>query len=368
MDVASSRPLPTVADHRIYLVPQYALLMSPSANRVYARDAPRLVEAELAVFGDLLLDAEVTDIRTETLGDVPYVLFAADELTTRDRRCLGNLSSLYAMFELDGGRLAPMPVERLDRYDDDLLTIPRYRGKTNEHFTKLLLNVTAAALGSADRVLGGRLRVLDPMCGRGTTLSQALTYGYDAHGVEIDRKDVDAYRSFFERWLKDKRIKHQVDKGRLKVRGEVVGQRFSVELAASKEAYKAGETQTLNVLRADTLQARQLLPHRHFDLLVADAPYGIQHGAEHGGGRGNASRNPTELLRAALPVWSELVRDGGAVGISWNTHVTDRTDLQTLLTDGGFEVLEGRAWAGFRHQVDRSIDRDLIVARKPKPA
>ena len=38
-----------------------------------------------------------------------------------------------------------MPLAREDRFDDDLLTIPKYPGKTNEQFTRLLLNVTLAS-------------------------------------------------------------------------------------------------------------------------------------------------------------------------------------------------------------------------------
>jgi len=58
---------------------------------------------------------------------------------------LGNLSSVYALFEVAGELLRPVEVTRLDRFDDDLITIQKYQGKTNEHFTKLLLNVTLLA-------------------------------------------------------------------------------------------------------------------------------------------------------------------------------------------------------------------------------
>ncbi len=46
-----------------------------------------------------------------------------------------------------------MPLRRLDRYDDDLLTILKYPGKTNEQFTKLLLNVTLASSAFAGAAL-----------------------------------------------------------------------------------------------------------------------------------------------------------------------------------------------------------------------
>ena len=47
---------------------------------------------------------------------------------------LANLSSLYALFEVTGAAgnelLRPVPLRRLDRYSDDLLTILKYLGKT----------------------------------------------------------------------------------------------------------------------------------------------------------------------------------------------------------------------------------------------
>ena len=83
------------------------------------------------------------------IGGVPYVTFEAGELSQRDAGLLANLSALYALFEVTGPAgnelLRPVPLRRLDRYDDDLLTILKYPGKTNEQFTKLLLNVTLAS-------------------------------------------------------------------------------------------------------------------------------------------------------------------------------------------------------------------------------
>ena len=50
-------------------------------------------------------------------------------------------------------------------------------------------------------MLDRRLVVLDPLCGRGTTLNQALMYGYDAIGIDTDGKDFDIYSAFIRTWL-----------------------------------------------------------------------------------------------------------------------------------------------------------------------
>ena len=198
-----------------------AFLVLPSHNRVYADAAPSLARAELAVLSGALTDGKIDagSVAETAIGGVPYVTFEIDELSPRDAGVLANLSCLYALFEVTGGAgselLRPVPVRRLDRLDDDLLSILKYPGKTNEQFTKLLVNVTLASSAFAAELAGPGSRrpvVLDPLCGRGTTLNQALMYGFDAHGMDIDARDFDAYSVFIKRWLQDKRLKHRGEK------------------------------------------------------------------------------------------------------------------------------------------------------------
>ena len=129
----------------------YGLLVSPSHNRVYAQFAADLVKAELAVFSERALGGRVGDIRETEIGGVPYVVFSGDELTEQDFRLLSNLSSLYALFQIEGELLRPVMLDPLDVFGSDLLTIQKYPGKTNEYFTKLLLNVTVLAARAAAR-------------------------------------------------------------------------------------------------------------------------------------------------------------------------------------------------------------------------
>ena len=57
---------------------RYALLVSPSANRVYARAAAALTIAELGVLGGTLLEGRIGDARPEEIAGVPYVTFDGD--------------------------------------------------------------------------------------------------------------------------------------------------------------------------------------------------------------------------------------------------------------------------------------------------
>jgi SAM-dependent methyltransferase len=343
----------------------YALLISPGTNRVYADSAVDLTRTELALFSEAVLGGRIGGAAVETIGGVRYVTFEAEALTERDVALLGNMSSVFALFERVGDLLRPVELRRLDRYDDDLVTIQKYAGKTNEQFTKLLLNATLLASAWAGDLLERRFTVLDPLCGRGTTLNQALMYGFDAAGVDLDQKDFEAYQAFITTWLKRKRVKHRVlESGPVRRERQVVGRRLRVELAPSKEERKAGATQLLDVVNADTTRSGQFFRPGTVDVVVADAPYGVQHGSRTPA-KGLA-RDPLALLAAAAPVWAGLLRPGGALGVSWNTYVARREDAAEALAEAGLVVRDG-PWAELRHRVDQAIVRDVLVARKPGP-
>jgi hypothetical protein len=341
---------------------RYALLILPSTNRVYADASVALTKAELELFNRSALDERISEITEDRIGGIAYVTFVADRLSDRDAAVLANLSSIYALYEFEGDLLRPVGLNPLDRFDDDLITIQKYQGKTNGQFTKLLLNVTLMASAFASGMLDRKFNVVDPLCGRGATLNQALMYGFDAAGVDLDQRGIEAYAAFMQTWLKRKRIKHRVDYGPVRRNKQVVARRLHATLAANKDDYKAGETQQLDVVCADTTRSLEFFRPGTFDLVVADAPYGVQHGSRTAA-KGLA-RSPLDLLAASAPVWTALLRTGGALGISWNTFVARREDASKVLAEAGLEVMDSEPYTGFRHRVDQAILRDILVARK----
>ena len=328
----------------------YAFLLLPAVNRVYAEASAQLSVGELGVFNERLLEGRVRDVREERIGGVRYIRFSAERLDERDIRVLSNLSSLYALFEVEDELLRPIAVRPLDRFDDDLITIPKYQGKTNEHFTKLLLNVTVASTGAAfDR----KLFVLDPLCGRGTTMNQALMYGWDSAGIDIDARDVEAYEQFLVTYLKRKRLKHALQGG---------AKRFTLEIGATKEEYKAGETIRVTAICADTTSAPAHFRAETFDAIITDLPYGVLHGSRTS--QQELARRPLELLADALPAWMKVLKRGGAIGIAWNRHVAGHEKVVDLFAAHGLDVLRSEPYLSFRHVVDQSILRDVLVARR----
>ena len=169
----------------------YLLLRNPSANRVYAGEAAALTAAELEITAPF-----VSGIAQAEVAGVDYLAFDAERMGRDELAGIARQSSAFALFQRDGDLLRPVALPHTDVLDDDLVTIPKYQGKTNEQFTRLLLNVTvAAARRNAPH------RVLDPMAGRGTTISTALIAGCDAFGIEADDKAFDAMTAFYKTWL-----------------------------------------------------------------------------------------------------------------------------------------------------------------------
>ncbi|MBB1586184.1 MAG: site-specific DNA-methyltransferase [Propionibacterium sp.] len=324
----------------------YLLLRNPSANRVYAGEAATLTAAELEITAPF-----VSEITQAEVAGVDYLAFDAERMGRDELAGIARQSSAFALFQRDGDLLRPVALPHTDVLDDDLVTIPKYQGKTNEQFTRLLLNVTVAAVRR-----NAPHRVLDPMVGRGTTVSTALIAGHDAFGVEADDKAFDAMAAFYKTWLRRKHVKHTAAVTPVRRDGVRIGRRFDARITIGKRELVA------TVFTGDARSSGSLYGKKRFDAIVTDAPYGVVHGSTSGGRR---SRTPAQLLAETIPVWAGQLHPGGSLGISWNTLGMPREDLAALLTDAGLEVLTGGAWDRFAHRVDSSIRRDLMVAVKP---
>lgn len=335
-------------------MPRFALLVRESANRVYAGESRRLLVAELGAVVPTLR-AGVTDVEAAEFGGVSYVVFdTLDDLDDIDRFVVSNLSTARALFAVHhDGLLAPLDITPLAWFDDDLITIQKYPGKTNEQFTHLLVNLTVAVSAAAHERIdaGRRVRLLDPVAGRGTTLNRALMYGFDATGIELVEADVDQYRTFLVTYLRDHRLKHTTARERIR-KGPLAG--------TSSVAVTIRGDQQVRVVRGETERAGELLAGQRFDVIVGDLPYGVQHRAAAGA---RSARSPGELVDVAIGGWRSLIRKGSAIGLSWNVRTLPRDELAGMLDAAGFDVLDHPS--SFEHVVDRSITRDLIVARLP---
>lgn len=338
---------------------QYTLVLNPSHNRVYAAQAPQLALAELACLNHAL-GGKMEKLESSTLGGAPCLTWEqTEEASPLAIRWLGRLSSSLLLLKTAAQGYTPVPLSRLQPQQEDLVTIPKYQGRTNEQFTRLMLNAVLLYTPYWD-LPARNIQVLDPMCGRGTTLLEALVQGHAASGIEIDKKETEWYKTYLANYLKFNRYKHQVTQENITDHRGAIGQRYSFTFAPDKETLK--ETpQHCQMVRGDTLLGKRFFPKESFHVLAADLPYGVQHGAAQGS---SLSRKPQELMEAALPVWHTLLKPQGAMALAYNTRTLSPDTLAALAEKSGFQVIRPEAYS-FNHRVDASIQRDLLLAVKP---
>ncbi|SDC06274.1 hypothetical protein GA0111570_1179 [Raineyella antarctica] len=336
------------------------MLTNPGANRVYAAQAATMAAAELSVCAP-----GATEVEPRTVAGVEYLGFSSEALEGSEEEQaaalhqIGRQSTFLALFEdRTDGLLRPIEVADPDYFEDDLVTIPKYPGKTNEQFTRLLLNVTLAAM---ERPLDERSTVLDPLAGRGTTLTTAWSAGLNAAGVEVDEKAVEQMAAFLKTYLRRGHFKHKADTVPVRREGKSIGRKFEATVHLGERDL------TMGVFTGDTRSSAKLWGKKRFDAVVTDAPYGIVHGSRSDvvGTTGKRDRSPAGLLKGSVGVWARQLKDGGALGLSWNTHGLRREDLVEIVEEAGLVVKDDGPWLGFSHRVDASIQRDVLVAVKP---
>ncbi len=342
----------------------YALLFHPGHNRVYFDTALSLSLSEFSVVA-AKMPSSPCDMRVEDIEGLKFLLFETEKpLEKADTDILSDLSFLYAVFRLtEGGAMIPVAKTRKDFVDDSMSQILKYTGKTNEIFTRMMINL---AVYSLDKLPDNRpLRLLDPIAGKGTTLYEGLIKGYDVAGIEIGDTVVNESFHFIKRFFETAKYKFDHESLRISGPGKAfTALKHTFTVAPTKEDYKAKNTRTLELVAGNSLNARHFYKKNHFDVVVGDLPYGVQHGNVTGEKQSSLTRNPAELLTACLPTWNELLRTGGVIAMAWNVNVLDRYHAAKIFEKHGFSVLKEGVYESFEHRVDQAILRDIILAKK----
>lgn len=330
-----------------------ALKVAPQRSTQYARLAETLAEPELRASP---LGARLGAIEHRRLAGQHYLLAElAGELGERDRLLLGRLGTISECHEYfdrlgpaSGPLLRPLELPSDQFLPRDLVEARRYRGKTNELFTEVLLNLALFAGDFRER-LDEPLRILDPLAGGGTTLFAALARGYHAVGIEREREDVDSTTAFARQYLRGQRIPFKYVDERL--RG--LGRRHLFTIG------RPPVTRLLGLLLGDSSDAPVLLQGlpggARFHALVADLPYGIQH-----------EGSVRELLAVALPAWERCLLPGGAGALAWDATRLPRETVGALVhRHTALTLLEDPPFTELAHAVDRQIRRrDVLIFRR----
>lgn len=335
----------------------YRMMIHPTHQKIYLERSPELALLELQAVSNRL-ETALLEPAADKLAGCPALAFSCETgLSREELKTLGRLSCFYALFRREGELYAPVEAPEFRQFPDSYSELLKYNGKTNERFTRLLINLAWAACA-----LPLPQTLLDPLCGKGTTLFEAAIAGFNGAGIEQNSAWCAEGQSYLTRFLEKGRYKHKTSRQRPgKAGGGRLGEVFCVQTACSKERFEE-HPQMLRLAHGDTKDAGALYGKSCFDLLVADLPYGVQHGSRAGG---NLSRSPLELLRGALPAWLETVRRGGGLALAFNEYTIRRGELCQLLEEQGCRVLDG-PFEGYRHRVDQAINRDLVVAVKEK--
>lgn len=340
---------------------QYAILANPSHTRIYFDEAIKIACLEL----EAIVSAH--DIKIENIGegniDLPNcITFKTDKrLDDIDFKAISTSSVYYAMFEIvEDGLLKPVKIDDFRSFPESLVQILKYTGKTNELFTRMMVTLAEAACKTGSK----KLRLLDPMCGKGTTLFEGLIRGYDVTGIDINEKWSNEIQTFIVRYLKMGKYKHKTSKEkRTGNNGKKIANYFNLTTAKTKEEFAKGEVQSLDLFTTDTRNAYLLIKKNTCDMLVSDLPYGVQHGSKVANEIA-MDRSPLDLLKESIPSWKNALKVKGSLVLSYNEFTLKYDDVKEVLELRGFEVLDRKPYFGYIHRVDQSINRNLIVAIK----
>jgi hypothetical protein len=331
-------------------VTRIAAQLAPQRSTQYSNLPRDLAAAEVLASP---LGPGLQDVSLRSIAGQDYLTFGLPgPITDKAGRLLASMAMLGGVFELfdaigdvAGPLLRPVEASHPAFISPDMAATRRYKGKTNEAFTRFLCNMAkyASDFHSSD---WSTLDVVDPLCGGGTTLFTALSLGADVAGLDLDRTDIESTASFITQYCRENRIALATKEERLR------------KLGARRWLFQIGRDDVRRCMLAvgDAGRTGELLagfgrPH----LIVTDLPYGIQHsGPLHG------------LLADCLPGWAELLVSGGAIAFSWDSTRLDRQEMMKLVGKvGDLEVVDRPPYDRLAHRVDRVIKRrDVLVARR----
>lgn len=338
---------------------QFALYVKSHANARYAQSLLKLAALECECL--LFALGGKAEVRVETMGEVPFLIVTTEGLSKQEWAYLSRHSTIGFAALRDGEWLKPLTLTKPLYLEPDLSQVMKYKGKTNADFTAMMLHCARSA--SAFALSDERLTVMDPICGRGTTLFCALEEGDCAIGVETDEKAVHDADIYFQHYLQYHRYKHRREEFSLTLRegGAVKERRFT--LANQASLYKQGDHVTLRLVCGDTARADEIAGAQSCHLMVGDLPYGVQHAPR--AGRGAVSL--TSLLSSALPAYQRALKPGGALALSFNTYTLSRESLTREMQQAGLKPLVDPPFNDFVHWVEQAVNRDMVIAVKEQP-
>lgn len=335
---------------------RYCLLLKPHPNARYAQSLQKLALAEL----QCILNA--WEIQSEAfwteIAGVPFLGFEMDGFPEHAWEMISRHSAVCFAASAEDVLLRPILLKRDDYAPEDLAEVLKYKGKTNVDFTAMMLHCARAA--SAFVRDKEPLVLLDPVCGKGTSLFCALKEGYHTVGVDVDEKAIGEADIYFSRYLKYHKWKHRREIASATLPKGKSAKEIRFSFANEPDAYKRGEGRMLRLLSGDTRSVDSMLGERSCHLIVGDMPYGVQHAPKQGKGHFSFQG----ILTEGMAAYHRVLKYGGTIALAFNTYTLSRKSVEESMQNAGLTVLSQPPYHDFSHWVEQAVNRDFVVARK----
>ena len=312
-----------------------AIQISPQSKSAYFQSYIDVAQKELAYLFEGLSCEYVC------IGTLEFFFVHIDKDKLPD---LLRLSFVQGVYAVNGEYLTPLAVFPNYRLHEDFVFGSKYRGKTNETLTQLLINVGLATI--RNDIPLSETTVFDPMCGRGTSLLWAMRYGIQSFGLEVDLKAMEDIQRNLKKWTKIHRQKHSLRQSFLGVKPNKKKEGICIDFQADNTAIKA--------VQGDCRSVRKVFKERMFSLIITDIPYGVQHHV------GKGTRNSLSVLRESIPIWKQSLQKKGAMVISFNRNLPKRNDLIEVCSSAGLSIVD----FSIPHRMSESIVRDVVICKK----
>lgn len=333
---------------------RFAMLIWPHANARYQEAIEPLAEKEMLLTMKKAFPEQETEsfaIGFERISGARFLTFQAPEMNDQALRMLSGHSSMYLLCEFTPeGLLRPLTGPAEACLGEDLSGILKYKGKTNERFTRFMLHM--ARLSAECRLKEGeRVRFIDPMCGKGTSLFEAVNMGWDAFGLDAENASVNEAAQFYKKYLEYHRKKHTQKQSSMTV---PPGKGVPVRSIAAQ-----GEGEVRFAV-ADASHTANVYGKGKAHIIAADLPYGVQHAPT----AGRKISGMEALLERTLPGCVQALVPGGALALSFNTNTLPKHVVARQMEKAGLSVCEGAEYEGLAHWVEQAVTRDVCIGVK----
>lgn len=206
--------------------------------------------------------------------------------------------------------------------------------------------------------------MLDPVCGKGTTLQEALLAGYNGEGIDLNGKAVSEGVGYLKKYLELGFYKHTLHKERVSGPNKsFTAETASFTIGLDKTSFKEDPYQVKFAV-GDSRFCPMILGKNRFDLLVGDLAL---RGAAPERRRRRAGRGLPEPQGTADPLPALLARGAEkrrGAGPELEHLPAEPAGDAGAFGEGGFAPFTEPPYDSFCHRVDAAISRDAVLARR----